>query len=315
MNHEAQAAYRRTLGSKAQCADVFQTGAVKWLPTSEALQRRHIMVPHEWRKHFLAFDIDRPGAMIAHEDVDLPAPTYVMVNPTNGHGHLLYQLESPVLVGQRSKPQEFYADVNVCLVHQLKADPGYVGRFCKTPGHQDWETICTGRLYSLGELLEYATVTSDQARREIEAARAANPDGSRHWALFNELRRWAYDRLSWFKQNADIDQFREAATEEAAKLCSTTIRLQIPGKRPLAANKQGYVVSSVVRWAWNKYDPTSRMSDDEFRKLQQARINKRWSGYASLRDEAIELHQSGMSKADISRKLGVHRNTVSAWLR
>ena len=81
----------------------------------------------------------------------VPAPTITVVNRQNGHGHLLYGIDTPVRMetwGGRRAPARYLADVERAMTVQLGADPSYSGFTCKNPLHRHWVTLsggCRGR--------------------------------------------------------------------------------------------------------------------------------------------------------------------------
>src|ERR1700731_4800980 len=46
---------------------------------------------------YVLFDIDdRPDAVLAWQDANLPRPTIMIENPHNGHAHYAYELTTPI---------------------------------------------------------------------------------------------------------------------------------------------------------------------------------------------------------------------------
>ena len=75
------------------------------LPKADARRCRYIQPQPPWVRVWLNFDYDRDDAWCAADEVELPAPTLTVINPENGHGHLVYGLAVPVLPRAREQRQ------------------------------------------------------------------------------------------------------------------------------------------------------------------------------------------------------------------
>ena len=85
---------------------------------------------------YLTFDVDREGAGAEwYFDLDLPAPTFVTVNPENLYAHLVYELITPVLLWEnaRQKPIQWLNAIRMEWTETLRADAGYNGLITKNP--------------------------------------------------------------------------------------------------------------------------------------------------------------------------------------
>ena len=71
------------------------------------------------------------------------APTFTVINPENGHGHLAFGLAVPVLLGPRNKhrPKHYLAAVERAMAVRLGADLSYNGFTCMTPLDPYGETL------------------------------------------------------------------------------------------------------------------------------------------------------------------------------
>ena len=146
--------FERSLPDRPYCTDDFAYG-LKVLPRSMAKQRRYIQPQPPWLRLWLVFDYDHDCAWCAADEAGLPAPTITVVNRQNGHGHLLYGIDTPVRMenwGGRRAPARYLADVERAMTAQLGADPSYSGFTCKNPLHRRWVTLYHDHPYSLGEL-------------------------------------------------------------------------------------------------------------------------------------------------------------------
>ncbi|MBK7470970.1 MAG: replication initiation protein [Betaproteobacteria bacterium] len=73
----------------------------------------------------LVFDVDRQGAAFAWETGNLPAPSIVATNPANGHAHLFYAVETPVIKtdAARMEPVRFLAAARCHLPNTRRRNP------------------------------------------------------------------------------------------------------------------------------------------------------------------------------------------------
>ena len=74
----------------------------------------------------LRVDYDHDCSWYVADEAGLPAPTITVVNRDNGHGHLLYGIDTPVRMerwGGRRAPANCLADVERAMTVRLDADP------------------------------------------------------------------------------------------------------------------------------------------------------------------------------------------------
>jgi len=108
----------------------------------------------------LRFDIDTEGGGAAWIEAELPAPNLVIVNPRNGHAHLVYLLGAWVQTDcsdpRRLKVVRYAAAIERAYNAALGADPAYTGRFHHNPLSDAYVTkIGRDAPYSLDELARY----------------------------------------------------------------------------------------------------------------------------------------------------------------
>ena len=123
-----------------------------------ALTRRYLQVNPPHLRVLTVYDVDRAGAVLAWEDAGLPAPLFSSGNPENGHAHLAWALEAPVLVQPeaRTGPLRFLCAVESLMRSQLEADDGFAGLISKNPLHPHWRTLWgPPYAFSLAELGEW----------------------------------------------------------------------------------------------------------------------------------------------------------------
>jgi hypothetical protein len=240
--------------------DDFASGLYR-RPREVALAMRHIQVNAERWVGWLNFDLDRPAAWDAANDAGIPEPTFVAVNPANGHAHLGYLLASPVprFDSQRRKPLEFLADVQRGMTKRLDADPSYGGLTVKNPTHSAWRVEWrVGRPYVLAEL--NADLTSGDKLR-VSADREIGE--GRNCLLFDRIRIAAYrDVRAHF---GDPEGFRRRLLE----LGTAENRMF---QFPLSQREVVSIVRSISKWTLRRF------SSDGFSAWQRANVQKRWAG-------------------------------------
>lgn len=237
--------WRQRLPQFPHCADRFDLGVYR-RSRDHALGFRHVEINPPGRVSWLAFDIDRPNAYEAAEDADLAQPNALIVNPANGHAHMLYALRVPVgLAGRsRSAPRELLCDVERGMSARLRADPAYAMRFAKNPGHPYWRTSwLTPRPFELNELLQRLD------RKDMRKGRDRSDlvGYGRHVDLFNRVRVIAYRNVLAFKnQGGSQEQWARRLIEVAAEANSDfSLPLPIPDVRSTAR--------SIARWTWRRF--------------------------------------------------------------
>lgn len=250
--------------------------------------------------NWLAYDVDRNTAAYDWEDMHAPTPNLVMVNPDNGHAHLLYGLENPVhnYTEARPKPQRYLAAIDLALCDKIEADPGYSKLLCKNPLSERWIVLQPRYdLYDLAELADYVDLTKYNDRRR----RLPMTGLGRNCTLFELLRTWAYKerRQPWLSET----MFRDSVLSKA-------YTINAGFNPPLPHSEVRATAKSVARWTWK------RMSAEGFIERQKS-LSKRAAIARTERAletrsrilEAIEQCPD-LTQEDIAALCGVSRWTV-----
>lgn len=206
---------------------------------SEALKSRYIQQDGPTHKYWFVFDLDRPDAAMHWDNVGAPAPNIVAVNPSNGHAHLLYALETPVRTTPNGslKALKYAAAVEAGLCAKLGADRGYSGLICKNPLHTHWFVkIWETDLYSLDWLADYIELSLSQKCESSPVGLGRNCD------LFERLRKWAYRaiRQGW----PEYDRWFDAVFTRAQAYNNF--------ENPLQINEVKAIAKSVARYTHRK---------------------------------------------------------------
>ena len=184
--------FERRLPTRPYCTDRLESG-LKIRPAKTAVRRRYIQADPPWLRAWLIFDVDRPTAAMAWDEAFLPEPAWVSQNPVNGHAHLAYGLDAPVLLGMhdRDRPKRYLAAVERAMREQMTADPGYSVLITKNPPHKDWRVFWgAAEGYDLGYLAEWLP---DLNKHKPRQAKAVEREGlGRNVSTFDHLRFHAY---------------------------------------------------------------------------------------------------------------------------
>ena len=196
----------------------------------------------------LRFDIDTEGGGAAWIEAELPAPNLVVINPRNGHAHLIYLLGGWIRTDfgdpSRLKVVRYAAAIERAYAVALGADKAYSGRFHHNPLSVAYVTkVGRDAPYSLAELAQYVDLEKPAVKR--------TPIGiGRNVEIFDRLRRWAYTAIGDWKIGKH-DAWRETVAGRANQIAADVGAASPRG--PLKQNEVGHIVKSVARWVWERY--------------------------------------------------------------
>ena len=226
------------------CATDLENG-LKIRGLEQAIAHPYIQHNAPARQSFLVFDFDREGVLVAHEDANLPQPTWIAENPTSRRGHIAYALATPIVTSDagRLAPLRYAAAVQEGFLRRLGADRGYAGLITKTPGHDHWRTVW-GRAepYPLSELADWLPEGLPDLRKSEEATGLG-----RNVKLFDGLRQWAYRaRLA----EADPEQWKAVVLAQARQMNGANFTV------PLSDSEVKATAKSVAKWVWKNFNAT-----------------------------------------------------------
>jgi Replicase family/Primase C terminal 1 (PriCT-1) len=190
-------------------------------------------------RHYLSFDIDQPDSAFFYQDVGLPPPTIITVNPVNSHCHYLYKLNTPVAFhdGGRSSPQDFFKGIERAMTDCLVADLAYNHVITKNPLHSRWHVITNPASYDLsviGEYLPDKPTTHPHRKGTDQDIRGRNDK------LFHTMRHWAYRAVQQFTgEEIWLQAIQFKATEINAGFAD-----------PLPYKEVQHSAKACGRWAW-----------------------------------------------------------------
>lgn len=166
-------------------------------------------------RQYLSFDLDVPGSAFQYDDMALPPPTIITINPVNAHCHYLYQLRTPVAyhANSRSKPQQMFEGIQDAMTRCLKADTAFAHALTKNPLHPKWKVITHPAIYDLGDFLEYGGLRQSPAIGPLPDEVIETILG-RNDQLFHTLRLWGYRAVHHFQDEASWHQEMQAKAAE-----------------------------------------------------------------------------------------------------
>lgn len=294
---------------KPYCSEDKSARHIRSLKT--AITRPYIQANPPKLRIWSIYDVDRPCAGLAWEDANLPPPAWSAINRQNGHAHLVWGLEAPVLVDSpdmRQAPLRYLCAVESAFRAQLDADAGYSGLITKNPAHPFWDVLRGPRIaYELDELAEW--VDLDRHKLKL-GAKIAEIGVGRNVTLFDATRQYAYGAVLGYKDRSSnwvlwFDEVRNWALKRNGDF-----------RQPLDPREVWHIAKSVSRWTWREFNRAGRSA--------WAAARGRAGGVASgkarraasedKRVSARLMHTQGLSTREIARVLDVHQSSVVRWL-
>ncbi len=266
----------------------------------------------------LRFDIDTEGGGAAWIEAELPAPNLVVVNPRNGHAHLIYLLGGWIRTDfgdpSRLKVVRYAAAIERAYAAALGADTAYSGRFHHNPLSAAYVTkVGRDAPYSLAELAQHVDLATP-------AVKPAPLGIGRNVEVFDRLRRWAYTAIADWKIGTH-DAWHEAVARRASQI-AVDVGAASP-RGPLKQNEVGHIAKSVARWVWERYvagvPPLLREAQiaaqrERERDRQKAREAARDRSRVT-RDEYTAQARQRRSEATEMRRAGLSLRSIAAALR
>lgn len=220
------------------------------MPKAVALRQETIQLNSARQVRYLTFDIDREFGGLSWEDANLPIPNITVINPENGHAHLIYELANPIWLRHKdderkgdAPPVRYLKAVRKAMQRALGADTHYAGILTKNPLHPHWRTAYGPvQPYTLGELSAHLELGEDTS-----AVLHDNPEG-RNCTLFDSGRLWAYRAKNGY---SGLSDFRYGVLDELERLNSNL-------RFPLNIGEVLGIAKSVSTWVWTKYTGNGR---------------------------------------------------------
>lgn len=284
-------------------------------PFALAKKYAYIQANQDTLVRWIIFDVDRKSAAFAWEDAGLPPPTWITINPDNGHAHLCYGLNTPVRTegkGVSQRPIRYLQNIRHAMCQLLKADAAYSGAITKNPYSSEWKTIWHGTLYDLGELEEYIPgCLSDHSRPTGSERADTEIVFGRNVSLFDATRQWAYRHVMAYQQaNGSLDRFQADTLAYVESLNNA-----LP--EPLPYSEVRHIASSVSRWTARHIGQLRNRESLSNKQRERAQAG------AKIRREALEVNvrkcaqlaANGLGAKEISVAMKVSLATTYRWLK
>lgn len=222
---------------------------------SVGLTRRYIETSPKALLSMFVIDVDREDTLMEALSRPLPHPdpSWISINPTNGHGHVGYLLKTPVCRtdSARLKPMRYAACVQSGLTTALQGDFGYTGGITKSPLNNYWETYW-GREepYTLREL---ALGLGNLFPKSLPQRAIENSGLGRNVALFDSLRSWSYSAVSRYWGGG------RQLWEETSLAYALNVNTEFV--TPLSSAEVGHTARSVSVWTWRNITEEQTMKN------------------------------------------------------
>jgi Trp operon repressor len=275
----------------------------------------------------MVFDIDTPRAILAHEKVDILAPSFYTVDKEKTTAHAVYMLDTPVHRNQHSKqsPQRLFATLESIYGVKLGADAGYSGLVMKTPwysGHSVYmpdEVLSTVSLTEMADYVDFGLYNAElKASRGREKVITEAYSESRNVQVFDVVRKKAYTliRQYWGGRYEDWENACFRLTQEAWSVVSA----YNSKSAPYLMSEMKATARSIASYTWKKTTPSGFQAYVEMthlphqQKARQAKsVESRLIKTQDKREQARELRAGGMTVREIGQILGVGIATISRW--
>jgi hypothetical protein len=339
--NNAVAHFAQCLPFRVRCSDDLNVG-LAWAERADALRHREIAPDPPGWKTALRFDVDCPCDRRPHgksgycpraatywRDVALPEPSFIVVNPANGHAHYVYLLRGLVRVDGADAADlaavRYFIAIERAYTKALRADAGYAGLVQHNPFHARYETfIGRDEPYSLRELAAHVELPALAPRRKTEI----RTDG-RNVETFDRLRFWAYATIGEYRCGSR-ETWGEVVDARALAIAEEVRAAHPAASHPYTDQEALATAKSVADWVWLRYtggsltrvraDAAVRRENDRKRDLAARRAR----GSVPRDDYLAEVHRRrvaasmlrglGVAIDEIARRLGAGVRSVQRWL-
>lgn len=306
--------FTNRLPAKPYCTDDLHRG-LRIRSVKHAVRAKYIQANPPWLRAWLIFDVDRPGGAFAWDDALLPEPSWTATNPENGHAHISWGLDVPVLLGahDRQAPMRLLVAIESAMAVKLEADLNYSGLITKNPSHAYWIVLWGLGVYDLALLAEYLDLDKYTPKRATTRELESTGLG-RNVSTFDHLRYLAYREVRGWRKAGGKGAYVQWLNYLYHQALDYT---HAEHPTPLDHREVHWIAKSVSHWTWTKFDVHA--SDRRFSAKQAARGRKsgesRRNAAEDKRASARLMRKKGMSTRAIADELGINQSTVVRWLK
>ena len=312
--HKQLDLFKDSLPYKPYCSDELSWG-LTIRPAMQAIEKRYIQHNQPTKKLWFVHDVDRPTASIDWQDFNIAGPNITAMNPDNGHAHLFYSLDVPVVTGSygRMKPLRYAGAVEYTYAKILDADMGYSGLISKNPHHPHWDVkIWNDRSYDLYELADYVNLESFKDKRK----RLPDYGLGRNVNLFDKTRQWAYKTVRTNDWN--YIEWSEAVFNKA-DIYNSDFR------KPLPLSEVNSTAKSISKWTWRNMDFQQYVKKTHTSEIQRIRgikgniksVEARRSAAETKKEKVLEMKSlfSDSTLEELSNLTQIPYGTIRRLLR
>jgi hypothetical protein len=287
------------------------------LDKSKAVNLPYLQPNHPLFANSLVFDVDEKAgrsAFTAWQDCNLPPPNLIIKNPYKDSCHYVYFLSAGVALTDRNeKARRYLSAIYTCLCELLDADPNYSGQRMKNPLSRKHDVFVSGAdCYTLAQLADKLDL--DEIPPKPKKAKETPQAGyiGRNCSLFDYLRHIAYQNAN----NMSFDSlmyYLLSLGEQYNNDCFT--------HNPLPSNELGHICNSIARFCksakFGKY--SANFIEKQRHRGTLGDSSKgglaRSHSYNEQREHAKAMFATGAKISAIAKALGVHRNSISNWIK
>lgn len=280
----------------------------------KALNCRYIAVSQVMRKQII-IDIDRKNSGFEWETLNLPAPTYIVINPNNGHCHYVYELRKAVVFSDKGRvePQNYFRSVALTLTRLLHGDMGYAGLLTKNPLHKDWKLLWYGKQYDLGDFQEYIKIDTYHKPKGFLLGLGRNS------STFDVVRKWGYGEVH---RHSTRQSFNDAIQ---AMAYSVNDQFKDHKSGQMSDKEVSSIIKSISNWTWkNRHNIGIKkgvmkplpMTMDTTTKCRAGAYYSHESRKTSTADlilaSALEIRKEGrfITQAEVAKRANISLKTV-----
>lgn len=303
------------LPARPYCS-IAKDGKALILDKSKAVNLPYIQPNHPLFANSLVFDVDEKAgrcAFTAWQEHNLPPPNVIIKNPCKDSCHYVYFLSAGVALTDRNdKARRYLSAIYARMCELLDADSSYSGSRMKNPLSRKHDVFVNGATpYALAQLADKLDL--DEIPKKPKKAQKQAPAGyiGRNCAMFDYLRHFSY-RAS----NMSFDSlmyYLLSLGEQYNNDCFT--------HNPLHGNELGHICNSIARFC--KSARFGRYSANFIEKQRHRGTLgdsskgglARSQSYDRKREQAKAMFATGAKISAIAKSLGVHRNSVSKWIK
>ena len=204
--------------------------------------------------NYIIFDLDYAEGEFADVALGIPAFTFAIVNPRNGHAHVMYEIDAYPVHQASLKSRELMKAVVAGYRRLLAADRVITHKaLAKNPLHGRWRTYGSGDTHTLTELVE--SIPAIKAPKRVwnvpsqgvpKFGEILHPS-SRNCSLFEFVRFVAYSLVASCKEKQElyygvIGLLEKANKSEVTKYFSSL----------LSPSELACIARSVTGWTWDR---------------------------------------------------------------